>query len=243
MSLTSPPLVKVNPGDPITSQQWNNIIDAITTLYTALNKVTGSLDVTVKDRVTGNSLGGAVVSVIPAGSTAGPPRAAVFVGDGINRYRLDQLPPGTYNVIAQADGYHDETVPVTMADDGSSQSPSVQMTATDTLVTVPALLGRALNDAIAALGTDLQLIRLIDSHGNDIPPGAIPDVNQAALVLNQAPVAGTLVPKNSGVFLDISAKAEFIERVKVPDIRGLTLDQARAALQASQLVLGPTKNA
>ncbi len=243
MSLTSPPLVNVNPGDPITSQQWNNIITAINTLYTALNKVNGSLDVTVKDRISGNPLAGAIVSVIPSGDTAGPPRAAVFVGSSINRYRLDQLPPGTYNVIVQADGYHDETVAVTMADDGSSQSPAVSLTATETLVTVPALVGQLLNAAIAALGSDLQLTRLIDSHGTDIPPGAIPAANLQALVLNQVPAAGVLVPKNSGVFLDISAKAEFVERVKVPDIRGLTIDQARAALEGSKLVLGPANNA
>ena len=107
----------------------------------------------------------------------------------------------------------------------------------------PRCLEKALNDAIAALGTDLQVVRLIDSHGNDIPPGAIPDGAAQALVLNQSPPPGASVPKNTGLFLHISAKAEFIERVKVPDIRGLTLDDARAALEASQLVLGQTRNA
>lgn len=243
MSLTSPPLVKVNPGDPITSQQWNNIIDGLSALFDAFNKVNGSLDVTVKDRTSGNPLSGAVVSVVPSEGTPGPPRAAYFVGDGINRYRLDQLPPGKYDVLVEADGYNTETTSVTMAPDGSSQSPAVQMTPTESLVSVPTLFGRALNDAIAALGTDLQIVRLIDSHGTDIPPGAIPDAAAQALVLNQSPPPGVFVPKNTGMFLHISAKAEFVERVKVPDIRGLTLDDARAALEASQLVLGQTKNA
>ena len=87
MSLTMPPLVKANPGDPIASQQWNNLITAISTLFDALNKTAGSLDVTVKDQATGNVLPNAQVNVLPSGATQGPPRAAVFVGATINRYR------------------------------------------------------------------------------------------------------------------------------------------------------------
>jgi hypothetical protein len=243
MALTSPPLVKVNPGDPIASQQWNNIIDAIGALFDAFNKVTGSLDVTVKDRASGNPVQGAVVNIIPSGTTQGPPRAAYFVGDGINRYRFDQLPPGTYDIIVQAPGFLDETAPVTMAADGSSQSLNVQLTAAQALVSVPALFGRALNEAVTLLGTDLQIGRVIDSHGNDIAPGGLTDAAKTAFVLNQSPPPGALVPKNTALFVCISAKAEFTARVKVPDIRGLTIDQARAALEGSQLTLGPTKNA
>src|SRR5215472_14252473 len=110
MSLTSPPLVKVNPGDPLTSQQWNNIVDAISTLYNALNKVAGSLAITVKVRGSGTLLKNVLVNVLPTGGTQGPPRVALFVGDGVNAYRTDQLPAGTYTVVAQADGYTDETL-------------------------------------------------------------------------------------------------------------------------------------
>lgn len=243
MSLTPPkPLVTVNPGDPITSEQWNNVTAAVKTLYDAYNKPAGSLDVTVKDR-DGAVLTEATVSVLPSGTTQGPPRAAVFVGGSINRYRLDQLLPGTYDVVAQSDGFNTTTTPVTMAGDGSSQTVTVQMTATEALVSVPVLFGRALNEAITLIGSDLQIGRIIDSHGQEIPPGAIPDDAQQGLVLNQAPAPGTKAPKNSALFLHISAKAEFTERVKVPDIRGLTIDQARIALQGTQLVLGETKNA
>ncbi|HZU25684.1 MAG TPA: carboxypeptidase regulatory-like domain-containing protein [Bryobacteraceae bacterium] len=243
MSLTSPPLVKVNPGDPITSQQWNNIIDAIGALYNAFNTVMGSLDVTITDRGTNAVISGATVSVVPTGTTQGQPRAALFVGNGVNRYRLDQLPPGTYNVVSQADGYTDETDAVTMAADGSSQALKVQLTPSVQTIVTPVLLGLPLTQAIAALGTDLQIGRIIDSHGNDIPPAALTADAAQAFVLNQAPDAGIVVPKNTALFVQIAAKAEFTERVKVPDIRGLTIDNARAALAASQLVLGVTKNA
>jgi PASTA domain len=243
MSLTSPPLVKVNPGDPLTSQQWNNIVGAIGTLYDAFNKVAGSLEVTVKVRGAGTLLKNALVNVLPTGGTQGPPRVAVFVGADVNRYRIDQLPPGTYKVVAQIDGYTDETLPsVTMASDGSSQTLTMEMSPTDVLVSVPNLYGQTLGDAVTLIGKSLPIGRIIDSHGKDIPPGAIPDDAKQGLVLNQAPPPGVLVPKNTGLFLSVSAKAEFTERVKVPDLRGLTIDQARVALQSSQLVLGEAKD-
>ena len=243
MSLTPPPLLKVSPGDPLTSQQWNNIIDAIGTLYDALNKVAGALELTVKIKGAGTVLKDALVNVLPSGTTQGPPRAAIFVGGGIDRYRVDQLPAGTYKIVVQGDGFTDETVPtLTMANDGSSQSVTVEMTPTEVLVSVPNLLGRTLGDAVTLIGTSLPIGRIIDSHGKEIPPGAIPDDAKQGLVLNQAPPPAALVPKNTGLFLSVSAKAEFTERVKVPDIRGLTIDQARVALQGSQLVLGETKD-
>lgn len=243
MSLTSPPLVKVNPGDPLTSQQWNNIIDAIGTLYDALNKVAGSLVITVKVRGAGTLLKNVLVNVLPTSSTQGPPRVAQFIGDGINAYRVDQLPAGTYTIVAQADGYTDETLSsLTMAADGSSQNVAMEMSPTDVLVSVPVLYGQTLADAITLIGTSLPIGRIIDSHGNDIPPGALTDAAKQGLVLNQAPLPGAQVPKNTALFLSISAKAEFTERVQVPDIRGLTIDQARVALQGSQLVLGETND-
>jgi hypothetical protein len=242
MSLPMPPLAKVSSGDPITSERWNNIIDALTALYGAFNKVLGGLEVTVAD-TGGNALPGAVVSVVPSDPAQGPPRVASFVGDDVDRYRVDQLAAGAYKVTVEAAGYHTETASITMAADGSSQTLAVQMKPTEALAAVPVLLGRVLNEAVSLLGTDLQIARIIDSHGNDIPPGAITDTAAKGLVLNQVPMAGSLVPKNTAIFLLISAPAEFTQRVQVPDIRGLTLDQARVALEASQLVLGETKNA
>jgi PASTA domain len=242
MSLTSPPLVKVSPGDPLTSQQWNNILDAIGTLYDAFNKV-GSLIITVKVRGAGTVLTNALVNVLPTGSTQSPPRIAPFVGADINSYRIDHLPAGTYKVVAQANGYADETLPsVTMASDGTSQTVAMEITPTEVLVNVPSLYGQTLADAVSLIGSNLPIGRIIDSHGNDIPPGALTDDAKQGRVLNQAPPPGAQVPKNTALFLSISAKAEFTERVKVPDIRGLTISDARVALQSSRLVLGQTND-
>jgi hypothetical protein len=241
MSLTPPPLARVNPGDPIASQQWNFIVDGIKALYDAYNKSLGTLDATVKDKATGNPIPSALVSVIPGQGTPATPRVAPFVGGSVNRYHLDQLAAGAYTVVVQAIGFGDETRAVTIDDAGAPITLTVEMTAA--LIAVPVLYGKTLTDAIIQIGTDLQVVRIIDSHGNDIPPGALTDAAKQGLVLNQLPPPGAVVPKTSGLALIISAKAEYAEKVKVPDLRGLTIDQARTALQTVHLVLGDTTNA
>ena len=92
MSLTSPPLVKVSPGDPLTSQQWNNIIDALGTLYDAFNKVAGALDVTVKVKGAGTLLKDALVNVLPISGTQGPPRAEHRDPTDVTHQRTSSLP-------------------------------------------------------------------------------------------------------------------------------------------------------
>ena len=58
------------------------------------------------------------------------------------------------------------------------------------------------------------------------------------MVLGQVPPATTAHLKGAAIELLVSAKAEVEERIKVPDVRGLTLDQAKAALAAAGLALG-----
>jgi beta-lactam-binding protein with PASTA domain len=59
-------------------------------------------------------------------------------------------------------------------------------------------------------------------------------------VLGQWPPAGTLAPKTTSFFLHVSAKAEYLQRVSVPNLLGLTLEDAKALLEANGLTLGVT---
>jgi beta-lactam-binding protein with PASTA domain len=144
-------------------------------------------------------------------------------------------------VVVEAAGFNTQTTEASMDDQGNSQELTVDMTASQVLFAVPDLFGRALVEARKAI-TDagLQLIRVVDSHGASIAPADLPDeaLNQA--VLAQAPEAGSMVLANSPISVSISAKAEFVERVQVPDIRGLSIEEAKAKLQAVGLVLGET---
>lgn len=242
--ITPPPLIDVKPGDPITSQSWNNVNQAIRILYDALNKSLGTLAVTVKNKADGNPVRAAVVTATPTGDSGRPLRVGLFAGAGANVYQIQQLLPGAYDVTIEADGYNAETRTIAMDQNGSDQPVTVDLTATQLLFPMPNLFGLALNEAVDKVVTEggFQVGRIIDSHGQEIPPGAITEDAKLAAVLNQVPEAGMPIPKNTPVQIHISAKAEFAERIKVPDLRGLTLEEAKAKLEASRLVVGETGN-
>ncbi len=69
----------------------------------------------------------------------------------------------------------------------------------------------------------------------------IDKVGAEAKVINQVPEANLLHEIGDPVELLVSAKAAFVEQVTVPELKGMTLDEARAALKAANLVLGDTK--
>src|SRR5205823_565731 len=110
------------------------------------------------------------------------------------------------------------------------------MSVAEATVTMTNLFGLPVSQALTTLAQQgFTVARIIDSHGTDIPPGAVPAEVATAWVLGQWPFAGDAVPKTAPVFLNISAKAEFLQRVKVPDLSGLTLEDAKALLEAGGL--------
>jgi PASTA domain-containing protein len=241
--ITTPPLTDVSPGDPITSEGWNNILAAIELVVDFLNKQRGTLIVQVKNQADGNPIRTALVTVKPTGDTSRPTRTALFAAGDVNAYQVDQLLPGSYDVLAEADGFTLETRPITMPDTGDSLNVSIDMAVAEARFAVPNLFGQPLNQGLADLtGQGFTIGRIIDSHGTDIAPGAIPTEAQTASVLGQWPPAGAPVPKSTPIFLNVSAKAEYLQRVKVPDVRGLSLEEAKALLEASGLALGDTSS-
>src|SRR3954453_24080557 len=100
--ITTPPLVNAAPGDPITAEAWNAVIDSIGLLVADANLQRGALIVAVRDN--GNPLRGATVTTAP-GDASRPASAGVFAGGDVHAHRIEQLPPGAYDVILEADGY------------------------------------------------------------------------------------------------------------------------------------------
>lgn len=237
------PLVNVNPGDPVKSEDWNNVLDAVRNVYSHLNTPLGAVSVVVTDKADGNPVIGAQVSLLPGEAKKGRPRAALYVGAGVNRYLAYELIPGKYKLVCEAPGFDDESRDITVGEDGTVLNVKVVMTAIKPTVVMVNVFGLPLNEAMKKVEEGgLQVNRIIDSHGNEIPPGNVPEEQNTAVILGQVPEPGVNVPLNSQVQLHTAAKAEFVERVKVPDLSGLTLEEAKAKLEASQLVLGTTTN-
>jgi hypothetical protein len=239
--ITPPPLIDVSPGDPITAESWNNVLAALRLLVADANLQRGTLTVQVRDQANGNPIPDAVVTAKPTGAPTRPTRGAVYVGGDVDAHQIEHLPPGGYDVLVEADGFSPQTRSITMPETGDPLSVTVDMTVTEARFPVPSLFGVPLTQALATLTAQgFAAGRVIDSHGTEIPPAAVPADAQAAPVLGQSPAAGTLVPKGVQVLLHVSAKAEAIERVKVPDVRGLSLADAKAVLEAAGLTLGTT---
>ncbi len=233
------PLIDAKPGDPITSESWNNTLAAIKTLYEALNKLLGSLTVSLTNQADGNPVRTAVVTLIPKDDPTRPVRSALFAGGPVNRYIVNSLQPGKYMVVIEADGFHDEKRAITIKENGEPQELSVDMAVKEILFPMPSLFGQALNVAMERLQqAQLQVGELIDSHGKRLVPSDLSDEAMTSLVLNQEPDPGTLIPKNTPVKIHVSAKAEATRRVKVPDLTGLTYNEAKSTIEASGLTLG-----
>jgi beta-lactam-binding protein with PASTA domain len=106
---------------------------------------------------------------------------------------------------------------------------------------IPDLLGVPLNTAVATITQQgFTIARIVDSHGNDLDASQLPAEVQPLPVLGQWPLPGTPAAANAGIFVQSSARADYIQKVPTPDLSGLTLDAAKAVLSANNLVLGTT---
>lgn len=244
MTVTLPALNAVAPGDPITAELMNSILTSLTTLRDYLNQQRGTLAVTVQNQADNTTIRDAVVTVEPTGADAATrtTRAGVYVGADVQAYLVDSLTPGAYNVTAEAANFNAATSPLNMTD--AAAALTIKMAVSVALSPIPNLLGMALSNAVATIPQQgFTIARIIDSHGNDLNAGQLPAEVQPLPVLGQWPLPGTLAPANAAIFIQSSARADYIQKVAVPDLSGLTLDAAKALLAANNLTLGTATEA
>lgn len=239
--ITPPPLIEATPGAPITAEGWNNLRQAVLALYDAVNKSPGTLTVLVKNKADGSVVADATVTLVAGGEPPRPSRVAAFLGGPLLRHQVEGLLAGSYDMVVEAPGFGSDTRTVIMDEAGGSQTLSVELTPSAVTVIVPNLFGIAVNVAMVQAATaGLQVLRVIDSYGTDLAPAGIPEEAKNSPVLNQVPEPGTVVAQNSPLQLHISAKVA--QQVKVPDLSGLTLDEAKQQLAALGLAVGETRN-
>lgn len=234
--INPPPLIDAHPGDPITSEGWNNIVAAVKTLFDHANRGLGTLSVSVKAQTNTTPIPAARVTLKPTGET-GVVRTGHYAGADVQRFLVPELLPGAYQLVVEAAGFGPQTRDVVM--DAEDVELTVELTPTEVLSAAPNLFGRPLADAIQVVSTaGFQLVRVVDSHGRDVAVATLDDQMRRQPVIGQTPEAGTPIPTNAPIQLGVAAPAEYATRVTVPDVRGLTVDQARAALEAVGLTLG-----
>lgn len=234
MPLTTPPLAKVTPGEPVTAQGWNAIVSGLTALYDAVIALGGAtLDVAVSTDA--GPLSGAEVIAEPLGE--GRPVRALPPFAARTAYLLVGLTDGPWRVHISAGGFTTEMRDVTLP-----RTEPLAVTLTTAGVVIPDLFGVSMQgalDQVRALGIDADLV--LDTTGREVSRSSVPPEYVDAPILVQLPVAGTVVPTGTGrVRLVVASALRRDPVVTMPSLVGLRLSEAQQVLSNLGLRLGST---
>ncbi len=232
MPLSKPPLASVNPGEPVTAQGWNALVNGLSALYDAVIALGGAtLEVVVA--AAGQPVESAVVVAEPLGE--GRPVTALPPFGTRTSHLLVGLTDGPWRVHVQATGFNDEAREVTMPA-GAPLSVPLSIAG----VPVPDLFGkgaRAALDQLRAAGIDADLV--LDTTGKEISRTALPPEYVDSPVLVQLPAAGTVVAAGTGrVRLVLASALRREPVVTMPSLIGLTPNEAKEVLEKVGLTLG-----
>ena len=234
MALTKPALANVNPGEPVTAQGWNAVVDGLDDLYDAVLAIgTGILHVSVT-RGDAAVDGAQVVAVPQAG---GNPVAAVPLYGDQSTYQLVGVNPGNWRLFVEAEGFNPEVLDVTVP---TSEPVAVNLTLAG--VPVPDLFGVPAEEALSRLATAGFAVDLIlDITGHEVSRVSLPPQFQNSPVLMQLPDAGTLLdPATGHVRLVLAVAIDRVPTVTMPSLIGLNADEVASVLNQLGLVLGRT---
>ena len=224
----------VSPGEPLTAQAWNDVVDAVDSAFKLIEATQHTLSVQIT--TPGVDLARVRVTAVKSGS---PPVLAVAPVSPDTHHVLSGLVPGAYNVRAEAPGYVAASGAVTVTDSGAA---SLDLALTAIGPTMPDLFGSTLQEARAALAQkNIVVARLFDFTGRDLAPLNPGPEFDTSPVLVQSPPAGTVVAQGSSAQLVVATAPPAEVRVSVPSLAGLTLVEAQKALEGLGLVLGKVK--
>jgi hypothetical protein len=227
------PFIKktVKPGEPLTAQAWNDVLDGVDQLYQFIAATRHTLRITI----TNPEVDPERVRVTASRADGAPVEAVRPVPPG-TQHTLSGLEAGAWTVSAELAGYVTKTAAVTIADAGDS---SLQLALDKAGNIMPDLFGATLANARTALATaGIPLVKLLDFNGRDLPPTQPDPHNDAAPVLVQWPPPSAALPPGGGARLAIALPVQIEPAVAVPSVVSLTEPEARKALESIGLVLG-----
>lgn len=234
MPLTTPPIAPVTPGQPVTAQGWNELVDGLLDLYAAVLAFgTGALTVDV--RFDGSAVAGASVIAVP--DAGGQPVRAVDPFGGRSTYTAVGLSDGNWTVHVRADGFADAAVAVTLP-----RAEPLVVDLTRRGVVVPDLFGVGLRpavDQLRAVGLDTDLV--FDTTGKELPRATVPPEYVDAPVLFQDPAPSAVAPPDRlRVRLVVASALRRDPVVTMPSLIGLSPSEAARVLERLGLRVGTT---
>jgi len=219
----------VSPGEPVTAQAWNDIVDGLFEVQAILNATGGT--VTVRLTNPGLDLSRARVTASRAGAPPAESIRPIAPGD---QFTFPQLTAGAYEVRAEMPGFTVATASVTVNPDGTATPQPLEIALTANAQVMPNVLGLAY--PAAALLLQAVHPRVLDASGNDLPlQGFDADYNSAP-VLMQFPPPGQVAPA-TGSLVIVATVIKETPLVATPNIVGLTVAQAQTALAKVGLTL------
>ncbi len=232
MPLEEFPARNVSPGEPVTADAWNEIVDGIRAINDHVRTTVAS---TLAVRIGNTGLDLAGLTVI-ANRQDGPQVVQAVqdpAADGIV-FSFSELPAGVYLVRAAAPGFAVASQAVTAPDDSE-----ISLTLLPEGGLMPDLFGLPLQQGLKQLADlGVEVSRVLDITGRDVAP-ANPGSDYAnSPILVQVPAPGKVVPTTASVRLAVAAALREEPSVEVPSLTGLSLKEARKALESIGLVLG-----
>jgi hypothetical protein len=231
----NPPFIKttVQPGDPLTAQAWNDIVNAMGTLYTFLEATEAS---SVKVQIANVGIDLSTVRVT-ATRDDGISTEAVSPVVPSTLHMFPGLQPGAYKIRAEAPGFESASLDLVVPPDGKVDTQNVTLVKKGAFM--PMTFGLTLQQALDQLaGLSIAVSNVLDVTGTAVPvamPGA---QYSSSLVLIQFPTAGVPVAPGESAQLVISAALTAEASIEMPSLTGLSLAEASKALEALGLKVG-----
>jgi hypothetical protein len=235
MALTKPSLSNVNPGEPVTADGWNVIVNGLGALFDAVLALGhGVLEVSVQSG--GATVIGAEVVAEPAAGDVTPIVAVPPYGS-VTSYHVVGITTGLWHVYVSAPGFGSATQDVTIPATGPL---AFNLTAAGKVL--PDLFGTALQSGLGQLTTlGLNVDTILDVLGHEVPKTSLPPQYQNQPILHQLPFAGTVVdPANPQIRLVVATAIEQAPVVTMPSLVGLSYDEVASVLDGLGLKIGKT---
>lgn len=228
---------EVQPGQPLTAQAWNEIVQALAALTTHLQ---GTEETSLRVQIANAGIDLSRVRVTAISADGLQAFAGVRTADaaGQEQFVFSGLRPGEFTVRAEAPAFDTISQAVTVP---AAQPVSLALTPRG--ASMPALFGAALGDALQLLSQlGIAVGRIVDAQGREVAP-ANPGADALGVpVLMQLPAPGEPVPVGAPTQLAIAAPLRMEASVEVPSLAGLSLEEAKKALESIGLKLGKAES-
>jgi hypothetical protein len=215
--------IKTNviPGEPVTAQAWNAIVDTLFEVQSILLTGSGAVRVTL----TGNQrdIDAAQVIATDAGGVRYEAASQNHPGDP---FVFPKLTAGAYTIKVSAPGCTDGNGAVTIANNGTATPNPVPIALVFTGKRMPNVLGVKWKDAVGQL-TSINP-RALDASGKGVPLTGFDAAYADVPVLMQWPDPDEIVPPGKDPYVILATIIKPAVLVPTPNFIGLTLTQAQA---------------